>query len=163
MDLRIARTLFATDVVALSTLRSISDEQGVANVTIAANTLADGPADEVLPTGSGRDGENDLLTLGSLGVGLDLGLSGFGTILGLRRRIAEALLAAKMVAAGADLVDAQAGETAMAIATNTHADRLVDTLDIVADGADDPFVGPQGQAVLLKESTGAVLPAPPFL
>ena len=36
-----------------------------------------------------------------------------------------------MVAVGADLVDAQAGETAMAVATNTHADRLVDTLDIV--------------------------------
>ena len=162
VNLRIARALLATDMVALSTFGCVSDEQGLANMAGTANSLADRLPNKILTTCSRRDGENELLALGSHGLRLGLGL--LSLLLGFRGRIAEALLAAKVVALGAKFVGTQTCQAAMAIATNTHTDRLVDTLNVVADGTEDPLVRLEGQAVLLEQSSGSLLlSATPFL
>ena len=149
-------------MVTLSTLGGIPDEQGLADVASAADTLTDGLPDEILTTSSGRDRENELLALGSHGLRLGFGL--LGLLFGLRGRIAEALLAAQVVTLGAKLVDTEAGQATMAVAANTHTDGLVDTLSVLADGTYNPLIGLKRQAILLKQSTGSLLlSVTPFL
>lgn len=144
----IPRALLAADVVALSTLGGIPDEQGLADMASTTDTLTDGPPDEILTPSSGRDGKNDLLALGSHRLRLSLGLLGF--LLGFGGRIAEALLAAQVVAFGTELLGTKAGQAAVAVAANTHADGLVDTLSVLTDGTNNPLFRLEGQAVLLE-------------
>lgn len=131
------------------------DEHVVALVAGATDALARVLVDQ-LAARLGFQGEELLLLrldLGGGGIGLGL-LFGRRLLLG----VAGALLAALVLAVGADLVGAVCGAAVVAGAVHAHADGLLNPLH--ADGllrGGDPFVRLQGQAVLGEEGAGSLL------
>lgn len=160
---RITGTFLAADVLALLTLCGLSKEQGATPVAGAADPLPDGLADQVLATRARGNGEQGSLALlgarfvgrrsSSLGLGLCLGLL---LLLGLGRRVARTLLAARVVAADADLVRTKGRLAVVAGATDPHADRLLHALDVQVAGV-HPLLGLEGQAILGEHGTGSLL------
>ena len=132
------------------------DEQSLALVAIAAYTLLCRLVGQLLAI-PGREGQHPLLlgqSLRSSLLGLDLCLLGGALLLG----VAGALLAALVLAFGADLVGAVRGSAAVASAVDAHADGLLNTLDVDGKGrGGNPFVGLEGEAVFGKQSTGTLL------
>lgn len=150
---RLSRTLGAPDMATLlADGGGRRDEQGLALVAGAADALLSGLIDEL----SARlRGESEYPSL----LGLLRGFLLFALLGGtLLLRIARALLAALVLAFGAYLVSTIGGAAAMAGAVHTHANGLLDALH--ADGLGgrrDPLVGLQGQAILCKQGTSALL------
>jgi hypothetical protein len=92
-------------MAAFGALGRRAEEEGVADVTVSTNPLADGLANQILSATAGRDGENDFLS--SLRCGVFVLSRGFalltrrrsgGCIVLLGGRISEALGAANVVA-----------------------------------------------------------------
>lgn len=161
-------------MLALQTFSRLADEQSGTDMAVSADSLTGGLLDKILAAGSRGKGQNDLLLwLGLLRIGSTVSTSlrrdvEMDRILGLLfrdilagrlgRRVAEALLAARMLAFGTSLVGAKGGETAMAVAANSHTDGLLDSLNLtVAGGTGNPFTWFQGQAIFGKQDTSLVL------
>lgn len=155
-------------MVAVRALFGIANEQGVASVARPANSLSDRLADEILAAGPGRNGELRslalLLRLRRLCLsGRRLGLfGGFGLgprlllFLGPSGRVTGALLAAHMLAVGADPVGAKGRLAAVAGPADPHANRLLDTLDVQV-ARRHPLFRLESQAILGKESASPLL------
>lgn len=143
----IARAGLASDMLALLALLGSSCKQSLALMAVAADTLADRFADNVLAT-LGRWASKErsgaamsphlrgqvhrevaalAKNLGELGLG-NRRLSGRGLVLGTGGRRARAFLAAWVLAVDADLFWAKGGLAAVAAAADTHANGLGDSL-----------------------------------
>lgn len=128
------------------------DEQSLALVAGTTHTLLGRLVGQLLAV-LGGDGEDTLLLGQCVGL-LCLGLFGRALLLG----VAGALLAALVLALGTDLVGAVGGSAAVAGAVDTHADRLLDALDVHRqDRGSNPFVGLEGEAILCKQRAGTLL------
>lgn len=128
VNLRVAGTLLAPDVVAVGTLLRRVDELGLAPVAEPADPLPGLLVDKVLATGRRRQGERRLLARDTLGIAPRLGenlvcLGGRdsrrhrvfdGLVLALGTAVARAFLATDMLAVDADTVGAERGLAAMA-------------------------------------------------
>lgn len=78
--------------------------------------------------------------------------------LGFGGWIAEALVATNVAASNAHLFWTESREAAMAIASNPHANRLLDAFDVLLCRAwEYPFSGFQGQAVFREKGTSFLL------
>lgn len=156
---RVSRALCAAHVLAVLADGSGSRNKiGLALVAAAADALLDMAIDPLVAGLVGHGQEALLLASfgGLLGLLLllQLGLLGRRPIL----RVAGTLLAALVVALGADLVSTVAGAAVMAAAVDAHADGLLDALD--GDGLGrgrDPFVGFQSETIFGKQGTSTFL------
>lgn len=141
-DLRIPRAVGTTGVRAALAHLSVRGEELLTLATVSADSLPGLPVDEVLATALGWPLENVLL-LAKVPVGDDGGILGavledggpllaaflplgFGSLGG----DAGALLAARVLALGALLAEAERGAANVALAVDAHLDRLLDTQDV---------------------------------
>ena len=167
-NVRIAWASLAADVAASGAFLDMLLEHGIAAMAGATNATPDRFVDEILPTSARGDGEKRIRLLDFPLVGFGLGgLGGFGLplllpgsslllFLGTGGRITGAFLAADVLAAGTNLVGAKRGLAAMAGAADTHANWLLDALDVQFLRR-HPFMGLQGEAIFGKERAGALL------
>jgi len=102
-------------------------ELSLAMMAGTAHTHADRPADQILTTSAGWDGEFVLVTVLALSA---LAVTGAVLVLWLLGWEARASLAAAVLALGASLIGTEGGTTAMAVAVDSHTDLLVDTLTL---------------------------------
>ena len=133
------------------------NEQSLALVAVTAHTLLRRLVGQLLAIPGGH-GEHALLLgqrlCSSNLLGLDLCLLRWGLPLG----VARTLLAALVLALGTHLVGTIGGPAAVTCAVDTHANGLLDTLDIDGESrCGNPLVRLEGQAVLGEESAGALL------
>ena len=135
-------------MVAVGALLRLVRVHGLAHVAETVDSLATLPVDKFLAAGRRRQGERrllarhrvvlapglreDMVGLGRRDSGrdrvVDLVLE-YGTVLELGTTVTRAFLATDVLAVDADTVGAERGLAVMAVATNSHADRAVDTLD----------------------------------
>ena len=169
MNLRITRTIGATDVTALSASLATASKQGVALVAVPANPLARLPVHQVLASGLRRLGQlelglllidapvrhNDGVGSGFLRLRSPALTAGLLLLLGTLGRIASALLATDMRATGALLGHAERGVALMAGTPDAHANRLFGT-----EGSPlsrPPLTGVDLEPELLAELLGTLL------
>jgi hypothetical protein len=160
-NLRIPRTVGAAGVRTSFARLDMRSELLLALATVTPDSLAGLPVDEVLASRPRRLLEDDLL-VGNIPVrynGWVLGTLledsspllpallplGLGALWGHTR----ALLAARVLAAGALLAGAEGGVANMALAVHTHLDRLLDTQDVSLGRV--PFAGLELYAIELTK------------
>ena len=179
MNIRIPRTLLATYVPTTNTLRSIGRRKQIAaQVTIASNPLSSRSSNQILTTRARRNrklpfpnlaSRHDRRTVRIPSPGFPLRDSGFHGQLGLllllllllrglalERRVTRTLLATGVLTVNADLVGAEGSLAPMTGASNTHANRLVHTLDGHVAGR-FPFAGFKSEAIFGEQSPGLFL------
>ena len=179
MNIRIPRTLLATYVPTTNTLRSIGRRKQIAaQVTIASNPLSSRSSNQILTTRARRNrklpfpnlaSRHDRRTVRIPSPGFPLRDSGFHGQLGLllllllllrglalERRVTRTLLATGVLTVNADLVGAEGSLAPMTGASNTHANRLVHTLDGHVAGR-FPLAGFKGEAIFGEQSPGLFL------
>ena len=179
MNIRIPRTLLATYVPATNALRSIRGRKQIAAlVTIASNPLSSRSSNQILTTRARRNrklpfpnlaSRHDRRTVRIPSPGFPLRDSGFHGQLGLllllllllrglalERRVTRTLLATGVLTVNADLVGAEGSLAPMTGASNTHANRLVHTLDGHVAGR-FPLAGFKGEAIFGEQSPGLFL------
>ena len=177
MNIRIPRTLLATYVPATNALRSIRGRKQIAAlVTIASNPLSSRSSNQILTTRARRNSKLSLANLashhdrrrvripspgfplrdssfrGQLGLLLLLLLRG----LALGRRVTRTFLATSVLAVDAYLVGAEGSLAPVTGASNTHANRLVHTLDGHVAGR-FPLAGFKSEAIFGEQSPGLFL------
>lgn len=167
-NVRVARTVRAADMAAASAILAAAGKQGVALVAGPADTLARLLVDQVLAARLGGLGQLEVNLLVDAPVGhdgrvrgllLSLGgatlAAGLLLLLGPLGRVASALLAAGVRAAGALLGYAERSIAQVAVAAHAHADGLL--------GAESgalgrpPLAGGDREAETLAEQLGALL------
>ena len=177
MNIRIPRTLLATYMPTTNTLRSIGRRKQIAaQVTIASNPLSSRSSNQILTTRARRNrklpfpnlaSRHDRRTVRVPSPGFPLRDSGFHGQLGrllllllrglaLERRVTRTPLATGVLTVNADLVGAEGSLAPVTGASNTHANRLVHTLDGHVAGR-FPLAGFKSEAIFGEQSPGLFL------
>lgn len=138
LNLRIARTLLASNMVTNRAFLRLPNEQRPTQMAVSTNSLHGGSPDQILSTGTRWDRERRVgggfcspTSLSFLRGGSSFSFSPRLLLLGsLSDWIAGALLAAGVLAVLADLVCTEGGLATMTVTTNPHADWLFHSLGI---------------------------------
>lgn len=150
---RVSQALCASDVAALVADSGRGwDEEGLAFVTGTPDAL---PRRLVNPLVAGlSDSQELLLLLGLLSTFFLFAFLDRGLLLGVSRT----LLATFVLALVAELVGAIGGATVVAGAVHTHADGLLDSLDVDRGGRGrDPLMRLEGQSIFGEQGAGSLL------
>lgn len=160
-DLRIPRAVGTTGVGAALAHLDVRGEELLALAAVSADPLPGLPVDEVLAAALGRSLENVLLVaeipVGDDGRVLGAVLEDGGALLAALLPLgfgslggdAGALLAARVLALGALLSEAERGAANVALAVHAHLDRLLDTEDVALGLV--PVIGLQLDAIELAK------------